>query len=101
MEEGELLAIEKFDSKGKVKAFDAPDCSHYKKNFDALDVPLRNPKAKALLHEITSRFGTLAFCRKWLEENFPRVIDPLKQLVDAGVVDAYPLLNYISGCYVA
>lgn len=78
MEEGELFAIETFGSTGKGKVFDAPDCSHYMKNFDAVDVPLRNPKAKALLHEITNRFGTLAFCRKWLEETFPRHIAPLK-----------------------
>jgi hypothetical protein len=48
------------------------------KNFDEVDVPLRNPKAKALLHEITNRFETLAFCRKWLEEAFPRHIATLK-----------------------
>lgn len=78
MEEGELFAIETFGSTGKGKVFDAPDCSHYMKNFDAVDVPLRNPKAKALLHEITNRFGTLAFCRKWLDETFPRHIAPLK-----------------------
>jgi methionyl aminopeptidase len=101
MEEGELFAIETFGSTGKGKVFDAPDCSHYMKNFDASDVPLRNPKAKALLNEISNRFGTLAFCRKWLEETFPRHIAPLRQLVDAGVVDPYPPLNDVSGSYVA
>ena len=35
MEEGELFAIETFGSTGKGKVFDAPDCSHYMKNFDA------------------------------------------------------------------
>ena len=52
MEEGELFAIETFGSTGKGRVFDAPDCSHYMKNFEASDVPLRNPKAKALLNEI-------------------------------------------------
>jgi methionyl aminopeptidase len=78
MEEGELFAIETFGSTGKGKVFDVPDCSHYMKSFDEVDVQLRNPKANALLHEITNRFGTLAFCRKWLEETFPRHIAPLK-----------------------
>jgi len=102
MEEGELFAIETFGSiGGKGKVFEAPDCSHYMKNFDRGDVPLRNPKAKALLHEINNRFGTLAFCRKWLDETFPRHIAPLNELVRTGVVDAYPPLNDISGSYVA
>ena len=101
MEEGKQFDIETFGSTGKGKVFDVPDCSHYMKNFDEVDVPLRNPKAKALLHEITNRFETLAFCRKWLEEAFPRHIATLKQLVDSGVVDAYPPLNNISECYLA
>jgi methionyl aminopeptidase len=35
MEEGELFAIETFGSTGKGRVFEAPDCSHYMKNFDA------------------------------------------------------------------
>ena len=101
MEEGELFAIETFGSTGKGRVNNAPDCSHYMKNFDAPEVPIRNPKAKALLAEITNRFGTLAFCRRWIEDSFPRHIASLKQLVDAGVVDPYPPLNDIEGCYVA
>lgn len=78
MEEGELFAIKTFGSTDEGKVFDAPDCSHYMKNFDAVDYPIRNPKAKALLHEIKNRFGTLAFFRKRLDETFPRHIAPLK-----------------------
>jgi len=101
MEEGELFAIETFGSTGKGKVFESNDCSHYMKNFDYETVALRNPKAKALLHEIDNRFGTLAFSRKWLDETFPRHIVPLNALVHAGAVDAYPPLNDISGCYIA
>jgi methionyl aminopeptidase len=102
MEEGELFAIETFGSiGGKGRVFEAPDCSHYMKNFDCGNVALRNPKAKALLNEINNRFGTLAFCRKWLDETFPRHIAPLNELVRAGAVDPYPPLNDISGSYVA
>jgi len=78
MEEGELFAIETFGSTGKGMVFNAPDCSHFMKDFETEDVPLRNPKARALLKEITNRFGTLAFCRRWLEETFPRHIAPLR-----------------------
>jgi len=48
------------------------------KKFDAPEMAIRNPKAKALFYEISNRFSTLAFCRKWLDETFPRHIAPLK-----------------------
>jgi methionyl aminopeptidase len=67
MEEGELFAIETFGSTGKGRVFNAPDCSHYMRNFEMGDVPLRNPKAKALLTHINNNFGTLAWCRRWIE----------------------------------
>ena len=37
------------------------------KNFDCPHVPLRMPSAKRLLGHINKTFGTLAFCRRWLE----------------------------------
>jgi len=103
MEEGELFAIETFGSTGKGEVFNAPDCSHYMINQDVdwEGVPIRNPRAKALLAEIKNKFHTLAFCRRWLEPNFPKHFAPLKTLVDANVISAYPPLNDISGCYVA
>lgn len=101
MEEGELFAIETFGSTGRGRVVSAPDCSHYMKNFDVADLPIRNAKAKALDAEITNRFGTLAFCRRWLEETFPKHLVPLKNLVDSGIVEAYPPLNDSPGSYVA
>lgn len=41
------------------------EVSHYMKNFDVGHVPLRLPRAKALLATIDRHFGTLAFCRRW------------------------------------
>ena len=43
------------------------ECSHYMKNFDVGKVPLRLPSAKALLGTIDKNFGTLAFCRRYLD----------------------------------
>lgn len=40
------------------------EVSHYMKNFDVGHVPLRLPRAKALLATIDKHFGTLAFCRR-------------------------------------
>jgi methionyl aminopeptidase len=63
------------------------------KNFDAGYVPLRSSKAKQLLNTINKNFGTLAFCRRYLdrigEENY---LLALKNLCDVGVVDPYPPL---------
>lgn len=42
------------------------EVSHYMKNFDVGHVPLRLPRAKALLATIDRHFGTLAFCRRWV-----------------------------------
>jgi methionyl aminopeptidase len=60
------------------------------------------PRAKALLGLIEQNFGTLAFCRRWVEElGFDKHLAPLKSLVDAGIVNAYPPLSDIPGSYVA
>ena len=37
------------------------------KNFDVGHVPLRLPRAKQLLATIDKNFGTLAFCRRYLD----------------------------------
>lgn len=72
------------------------------KDFHAQPTAIRNPKAKALLAHIENNYSTLAFCRKWIEESgFEKHYIPLKQLVDAGVVNAYPPLSDIPGSYVA
>ena len=68
MEEGEQYAIETFGSTGKGYVNEDLECSHYMKDFDApANVALRNPKAKTLLKFIDANYGTLAFCRRWLD----------------------------------
>lgn len=67
LKEGELYAIETFGSTGKGVVHDDMECSHYMKNFEVGHVPLRLPKAKSLLTTIQKHFGTLAFCRRWLD----------------------------------
>ena len=78
------------------------DCSHYMRDYYSAPVPLRNPKAKALLGHIEANYKTLAFCRKWLDQSgFEKHLIPLKQLVDSGIVNPYPPLSDIPGSYVA
>ena len=84
------------------------------KNFDAPHVPLRLPKAKKLLGHINKTFGTLAFCRRWLDRDdggstFLHKQDgkqvgylgALKNLCDVGIVAAYPPLVDVKGSYTA
>jgi len=70
--------------------------------------------AKKLLNHVNKTFGTLAFCRRWLERDDggsftvnslqgkqERYITGLKALCNAGIVQAYPPLVDIPGCYTA
>lgn len=78
------------------------DCSHYMKDFHAQPVPIRDARAKALLAHIENNHSTLAFCRRWIEDaGFEKHIIPLKRLVDSGIINAYPPLVDVPGCYTA
>ncbi|CAF4777279.1 unnamed protein product [Pieris macdunnoughi] len=102
MEENEFYAIETFGSTGRGQVHDDMDCSHYMKNFDQQYVPLRLQSSKQLLNLINKNFSTLAFCKRWLERaGATRYAMALKDLCDKGVVDAYPPLCDIKGCYTA
>ena len=67
MEENEFYAIETFGSTGRGHVTEDMECSHYMKNFDVGHVPLRLQKSKQLLNTVNKHFGTLAFCRRWLD----------------------------------
>ncbi|KAG2460041.1 MAP2 aminopeptidase, partial [Polypterus senegalus] len=102
MEEGEVYAIETFGSTGKGVVHDDMECSHYMKNFDVGHVPIRLPRAKHLLNVINENFGTLAFCRRWLDRlGESKYLMALKNLCDLGIVDPYPPLCDIKGSYTA
>jgi len=102
MEEGEMYAIETFGSTGKGVVHDDMEVSHYMKNFDVEQANVRNAKSKQLYNTITKNFGTLAFCRRWLDRlGESKYLLALKSLVDAEVVNPYPPLCDIKGCYTA
>jgi methionine aminopeptidase type II len=115
MEEGEFYAIETFGSTGRAFVVEDMACSHYMKNFDAPHIPLRMASAKRLLAHIDKTFGTLAFCRRWLERpdggsaavhgatggKQEKYLGALKNLCDVGIVQPYPPLCDIKGSYVA
>lgn len=67
MEEGETFAIETFGSTGNGYVHDDMETSHYARVADAPHVPLRVSSAKTLLKSIEKNFGTLPFCRRYLD----------------------------------
>lgn len=114
MEEGEIYAIETFGSTGRGYVVEDLECSHYMKNFHAPHVPLRMQSSKRLLGHINKTFGTLAFCRRWLERDDggsafvngqngkqTKYMGALKNLCDVGIINAYPPLCDVKGCYTA
>ncbi|MFH4974970.1 hypothetical protein AB6A40_001679 [Gnathostoma spinigerum] len=104
MEENEFYAIETFGSTGKGYVHDDMDCSHYMKDYDLASehIPLRLPRSRSLLNTISKNFSTLAFCRRWLDRlGETKYLMALKDLCDKGIVQAYPPLCDIRGCYTA
>lgn len=102
MEEGETFAIETFGSTGRGYVIAEGECSHYAKNVDAPHVPLRLNKSKTLLASIDKHFGTLPFCRRYLDRiGEEKYLFALNGLVKAGIVQDYPPLNDERGSYTA
>ncbi|KAG9533652.1 peptidase M24A, methionine aminopeptidase, partial [Aureobasidium melanogenum] len=102
MEEGETFAIETFGSTGKGYVREDMECSHYAKVADAPRVPLRTTSAKTLLKSIEKNFGTLPFCRRYLDRlGHDKYLLGLNNLVQAGIVQDYPPLVDIKGSYTA
>ncbi|EJD03829.1 peptidase M24A, methionine aminopeptidase [Fomitiporia mediterranea MF3/22] len=93
MEEGEYFAIETFGSTGRGHVVESGDCSHYARKVDAPNVPLRLSSAKSLLRSINKNFGSLPFCRRYLDRaGETKYLLALNHLVQQGVVQNYPPL---------
>lgn len=72
------------------------------KEFNAGRVPLRHSASKRLLKLINDNFGTLAWCKRWVEDlGEKQYYLGLKELCDTGLVNPYPPLCDVSGSYVA
>ncbi len=66
MEEGDVFAVETFGSTGNGYVRDDMEVSHYARRGDS-SAPLRLDSAKKLLNVINKNFGTLPFCRRYLD----------------------------------
>ncbi|RDB28836.1 Methionine aminopeptidase 2, partial [Hypsizygus marmoreus] len=93
MEEGDYFAIETFGSTGRGRIVESGECSHYAKVYDAPRVPLRLTSAKSLLKTINKNFGTLPWCRRYLDRvGESKYLLALNHLVAQGIVQDYPPL---------
>ncbi|KAI9798326.1 MAG: Methionine aminopeptidase 2 [Piccolia ochrophora] len=102
MEEGEIFAIETFGSTGKGYVRDDLETSHYAKRADAPQTSLRLSSAKSLLNVITKNFGTLPFCRRYIDRlGQDKYLLGLNNLVASGIVESYPPLCDVKGSYTA
>ncbi|KAF4523745.1 hypothetical protein B566_EDAN013863 [Ephemera danica] len=102
MEENEFYAIETFGSTGRGQVHDDMETSHYMMRFEQGFVPLRLASSKSLLQVIKKNFGTLAFCRRWLDRlGQSKYQMALKDLCDKLIVDPYPPLCDNKGSFTA
>lgn len=112
MEEGETFAIETFGSTGEGYVHSVGNCSHYAMApFDYKTDPncqktykeiSKFSAAKRLFHSIERSFGTLPFCRRYLDRiGEESHLLGLSRLVKAGIIQDYPPLNDVDGCYTA
>jgi len=94
MEEGEYFAIETFGSTGRGRVIESGECSHYAKIADTPKMPFKILSAKPLLKSISKNFGTLPFCRRYLDRaGESKYLLALNHLVSRGVVQEYPPLH--------
>ncbi|TDZ49749.1 Methionine aminopeptidase 2-1 [Colletotrichum trifolii] len=103
MEEGEIFAIETFGTTGTGKLYDDVGIYGYRLQDDAPKHPaLPFASAKRLHKVIKEQFGTIVFCRRYLERlGMERYLAGLNCLVSNGVLDAYEPLADIKGSYSA
>ena len=101
MEEGEFYAIETFATTGTGSTHEKHPWSHFMKSPDAFNnVKIKAGQPKALFKYIDEHFSTMAFCPRWLEESGYTGIDKsLKYLCDHNLVEPYPPLADVEGCY--
>ncbi|KAJ3961154.1 hypothetical protein N0V92_002128 [Colletotrichum tropicale] len=103
MEEGEIFAIETFGSTGRGKTSDDVGVYGYGLRDDApKHVNLPFASANKLYKVIREQFGTLVFCRRYLERlGVERYLAGLNCLVKEGILESYPPLVDIKGSYSA
>ncbi|KIW44125.1 methionine aminopeptidase, type II [Exophiala oligosperma] len=103
MEEGEVFAIETFGTTGRGYIYDDAGIYGYGLKEDApLKVSLPLASARRLHKTIRENFGTIVFCRRYIERlGVDRYLAGMNSLISHGIVEAYEPLCDIPGSYSA
>ncbi|PYH91013.1 methionine aminopeptidase 2-like protein [Aspergillus ellipticus CBS 707.79] len=102
MEEGEVFAIETFGSTGKGYLDSGIGVYGYGRNTGVSGANLRLTSAKSLLKTIDANFGSLVFCRRYLERlGVTSYHLGMKKLIDEGIIECYEPLVDVKGSYTA
>ncbi|TQN70406.1 Methionine aminopeptidase 2-1 [Colletotrichum shisoi] len=101
MEEGEIFAIETFGTTGRGKLYDDVGVYGYGLQHDApAQVRLPFASANRLYKTIREQFGSIVFCRRYLDRlGLERYLAGLNCLVSNGVLESYAPLADIKGSY--
>ncbi|KAF4983579.1 hypothetical protein FZEAL_1029 [Fusarium zealandicum] len=103
MEQGEIFAIETFGTTGRGRLHDDAGIYGYGlQHGGPKQVSLPFASANRLHKVIREQFGTIVFCRRYLERlGLERYLAGLNCLVSNGVLEAYEPLADIKGSYSA
>ncbi|KAJ5448508.1 Winged helix-turn-helix transcription repressor DNA-binding [Penicillium cf. griseofulvum] len=103
MELGEIFAIETFGTTGRGYLFDGPGVYGYGKDPSApKKITSHLASAKSLYQKINENFGSLVFCRRYLERlGVERYLAGINSLVSSGHVELYQPLMDVKGSYSA
>lgn len=102
MEEGETFAIETFGSTGNGYVIPSGECSHYALSDEYKQARVGTDRARLLLNTIEKTFGTLPWCRRYLDRTGEeKYLLALNQLVRAGAVQDYPPITDKAGSFTA
>lgn len=103
LEEYDTIAIETFGSTGKGYIVQSGECSHYMKAFEQpRGATVRLDRARKLLATIDANFGTLPFCRRYLDRiGEDKYLLALNSLVKEGILSEHPPLVDVRGCFTA
>lgn len=103
MKANEEYAIETFPSTGSGKTIaDNENTSHYMIDTIIEDTYKLPVELRSVYNDLVKRFGTLAFCKRWLNYNDDLTMDRFNTLVKKQYVKEYPpLYDLTTGSYVA
>ncbi len=100
IEEGEVYACEFFATTGTGSVHDLPPTYIY--NLVPLKRPIRSKAARQIIREVSSKYKTLPFARRWLMRDLQGgVLFGLRELTRVGILHEYHPLAEHKGIFIS